>query len=110
MATNWLPANYPEWLPIKFSSIRVGIAVLTEMGFTWANPTAQENNSYFKQVRCDEDHPCHGIMIISPQGVRYPFAYCTGATHKSALVLWEVGRTAQNVPVYDLGWGSGDFQ
>lgn len=114
MATNWPPASFPAWPPVEletnylsFSSIRVGIASLIAEGFTWANPTAQENNDYFRQVRCDEGHPCQGIMIISPLGVRYPFAYCTGATHKSALVLWEVGRTSANEPVYDLGWDSG---
>jgi hypothetical protein len=115
MATNWPPANpYPSWPPaelgtgwLSFSDIKTGIAVLTELGFTRSNPTAKENNDYFKQVKCDEGHPCSGIMIVSPLGVRYPFAYCTGATHKSALVLWIVGYDVNNNPCYDLGWNSG---
>ena len=115
MATNWLPANAPSWPPADFgttwlsaSDARSLIKILVEKGFTKANPTAQENNAYFKQVKCDEDHPCSGIMVVSPSGVRYPFAYCTGATHKSLLVLWVVGYDAQGQPCYDLGWNSGD--
>src|SRR5574340_140427 len=116
MATNWPPTDsYPSWPPVElgftsltFSNIQVGISVLQEFGFTKANPTALENNSYFKGVRCDEGHPCSGIMLVSPLGVRYPFAYCTGATHKSALVLFVVGYDDSNNPVYDLGWSSGE--
>lgn len=115
MATNWPPtASYPTWPPVelpisqmKFANIQVGIEILTDLGFTKANPTAQENQDYFKNVRCDEGHPCSGIMIVSPLGVRYPFAYCTGATHKSALVLWIIGYDVNNNPCYDLGWNSG---
>jgi hypothetical protein len=81
--------------------------MLQGLGFTRANPTALENNTLFKGARCDEGHPCQGIMIVSPGGLRYPFAYCTGATHKSALVLWIVGYTGAGEPSYDLGWGSG---
>src|SRR5512146_283018 len=110
MATNWPPiAAYPVWPPVElatswfsFSDVQAGIFALQQLGFTRANPTAQENNDYFKNVRCDEGHPCSGIMLVSPGGLRYPFAYCTGATHKSALVLWEVGPGC-----YDLGWNSG---
>lgn len=80
---------------------------LRELGFTKANPTAAENNAYFKNVRCDEGHPCSGIMLVSPGGARYPFAYCTGAVHKSALVLWVVGYDEGGNPVYDIGWNSG---
>ncbi len=115
MATNWPPASYPAWPPpeitsvwLSFSDIQIGIIVLQELGFTRANPTSTENNTYFKNVRCDEGHPCSGIMIVSPLGVRYPFAYCTGATHKSALVLWVVGiDVLTGLPGYDLGWNSG---
>lgn len=115
MATNWPPTNpYPSWPPpefhadwVAFSTLQVGIKSLQDLGFTYANPTPQENNNYFRQVRCDEGHPCQGIMVISPDGTRrYPFAYCTGATHKSALVLW-AGYDANNNPCYDLGWNSG---
>jgi len=115
MATNWPPIiSYPEWPPIElgtpwlsFSDIQSGILTLQSFGFTRDNPTAQENQNYFSQVRCDEGHPCQGLMIVSPLGVRYPFAYCTGATHKSALVLWIVGYDINNNPCYDLGWNSG---
>lgn len=114
MATNWPPVSHPTWPPVEihanwlsFSDIQTGIDYLQREGFTRANPTAQENQDYFRQVRCDEGHPCSGIMIVSPLGVRYPIAYCTGATHKSALVLWVVGLDAAGQPCYDLGWGSG---
>lgn len=116
MATNWPPpsGSYPAWPPaelntswLSFSDIQTGIQVLQEKGFTRSNPTATENNNFFKNVRCDEGHPCSGIMIVSPGGLRYPFAYCTGATHKSALVLWIVGMDSLNNPCYDLGWNSG---
>ncbi len=116
MATNWppVPGTYPTWPPaelatdwLSFADIQTGIAFLRAAGFTRANPTAQENNAFFKQVRCDHGDPCSGIMIISPLGVRYPFAYCTGATHKSALVLWDVSNGTEPNPCYDLGWNSG---
>jgi hypothetical protein len=116
MATNWPPISFPAWPPaelnttrLEFSNVKTGIDLLLEHGFTRANPTAQENNDYFKNVRCDEGHPCQGIMIVSPGGVRYPFAYCTGATHKSALVLWDVSHGTVPGGAYDLGWNSGDI-
>ena len=111
MATNWPPVSgtYPAWPPVEFhttwlsfSSLQVGLNFLSREGFTRDNPTAAENNAFFKGVRCDEGHPCSGIMLVSPLGVRYPFAYCTGANHKSALVLWDIGNGS-----YDLGWDSG---
>lgn len=114
MATNWPPTSYPAWPPVElgiswleFSDIQTGINYFQEMGFTRDNPTPQENNSYFKQVRCDHDDPCQGIMIVSPGGIRYPFAYCTGANHKAALVLWDVSHGSVQGGSYDLGWGSG---
>lgn len=113
MATNWPPASgtYPAWPPVEipatrlsFSSVQVAIDFLKEYGFTRANPTAQERNAFFKQVLCDEGHPTNGIMIVSPLGVRYPFSYCTGANHKSALVLWVVGISrVDGSNCYDLG-------
>jgi len=117
LAVNWppTPGSYPSWPPseiesnwLSFSDVQTGIGFLQGLGFTRANPTAQENQAYFRQVRCDEGHPCSGIMFVSPDGLRrYPFAYCTGATHKSALVLWVVGYTSTGDPCYDLGWNSG---
>jgi len=116
MATNWPPpaGSYPTWPPaelettwLSFSDIQTGIAILQSEGFTRANPTAAENNLYFKQVRCDHGDPCQGIMIVSPGGLRYPFAYCAGANHKAALVLWDVSGGTLPGGSYDLGWGSG---
>ncbi len=116
MATNWPPTGAPAWPPaelntawLSFSDIQTGIAFLQAEAFARANPTASENQTYFRNVRCDEGHPCSGVMIVSPLGVRYPFAYCTGATHKSALVPWVVGITGTGEAVYDLGWNSGDI-
>jgi len=116
MATNWPPleGTYPAWPPaelgvtqLSFADIQTGISILQMLGFTRANPTTQENQQFFRQVRCDHNDPCSGIMIVSPGGLRYPFAYCTGANHKAALVLWVVGYNDQGDPCYDLGWGSG---
>lgn len=114
MATNWPPASYPAWPPaelgvsrLEFSDIQTGVAALRELGFTRANPTSTENNLYFKGVRCDHGDPSSGIMLVSPGGTRYPFAYCTGANHKSALVLWDVSHGSVAGGSYDLGWGSG---
>lgn len=117
MATNWPPTvSYPSWPPaelevswLSFSTIQVGVDILQRYGFTRDNPTSQENQDFFKNVRCDENHPCSGIILISPLGVRYPIAYCTGANHKSALVLWIVGYDSVGEPCYDLGWGSGEI-
>ncbi len=116
MATNWPPVvgTYPPWPPpeinsgwLSYSDVQTAVRDLADFGFTRANPTADENNTFFKGVRCDEGHPCQGIMIVSLSGTRYPFAYCTGATHKSALVLWIVGYDNGGVAHYDLGWNSG---
>lgn len=118
VATNWPPASgtYPSWPPVElgvswvsFSSVQVGIDVLRELGFTRANPTAQENQAFFRNVRCDHGDQTNGIMIVSPLGVRYPFAYCVGANHKAALVLWIVGYDNLGQPCYDLGYWSGNI-
>jgi len=116
MATNWPPTNpYPAWPPaelhsdhLSFSDIKTGINYLKKLGFTSATPTTAENNLYFSGVRCDHGHLCNGIMVVSPLGVRYPFAYCRTAAHRSALVLWIVGYDGVN-PTYDLGWDSGNM-
>lgn len=112
MATNWPPSSsYPAWPALKFSDLRAASIWLAANGWTKSNPTSQENRDYFRNVQCDEGHPCSGIMIVDPQGNRYPFAYCTGATHKSALVLWVVGiSTIDGSNCYDLGWDSGRME
>lgn len=117
MAQNWPPqaGTYPAWPPaelgvsrLEFSSLQAAIAFFQNEGWTKANPTVQENQVFFRQVRCDHGDPCSGIMIVSPTtGRRYPFAYCTGADHKSALVLWDVSGGSVPGGAYDLGWGSG---
>lgn len=114
MAQNWPPSSYPVWPPpeaganrLEFGDLATAIFYLTDLGFTRANPTTAENNQYFKNVRCDENHPCSGIILVSPSGVRYPFAYCTGAAHKCVLVLWVVGYDSLGNPSYDLGYNSG---
>lgn len=93
--TNWPPTNFPEfpsseWRSLQYqaANLRALIADMVERGWTRGNPTAQENQTWFKGVRCTHDDPCSGIILISPSGVRYPFAYCTGALHKELLVLW----------------------
>lgn len=103
--TNWPPVDAPSWPPAEISTNRLEcsdaktlIYELQSFGFTRSNPTAQENQTWFKSVRCDEGHPCSGIVVVSPLGVRYPFAYCNGATHKQLLVLWP--------PDYCMGAGS----
>ncbi len=117
MATNWppTPGTYPAWPPaelgvsrLEFSDIQTGIRFLQAAGFTRENPTSAENNLYFKQVRCDHGDVASGIMIVSPLGVRYPFAYCVG-NHKAALVLWDVSGGTVPGGSYDLGWGSGEI-
>lgn len=115
MSENWPPTYpYPTWPPeelgvvwFSFSSIQAGISALLEYGFTKANPTALENQNYFQGVRCDENHPCSGMIVVSPMGLRYPIAYCTGATHKSCLVPWNINTDPDTPPCYDLGWNSG---
>lgn len=103
--TNWPPATAPSWPPVECNTTRLEcsdvttlIRELTDYGFIRSNPTAQENQTWFKGVRCDEGDPCSGIIVVSPLGVRYPFAYCTGASHKQLLVLWG--------PDYCMGGGS----
>lgn len=118
MATSWPPAagSYPAWPPVEipcggrleFADIQSGVNLLLRLGFTKANPSAQERQLYFpNNLRCDHGDPCNGLMLVSPQGLRYPFAYCTGANHKAALVLWDVSHGEVPGGSYDLGWGSG---
>lgn len=80
---------------------------LARKGFRRETPTSEENAAYFTGVRCDEGHLVTGTMIISPGGVRYPFAICNNSTHRTGLVLWIVGYTPQGQPTYDLGRQSG---
>lgn len=117
VAQNWPPLSvlYPPWPPaeldttwLSFSDIQSGLDFFLDHGFVLANPTAQENQTFFRQVRCDQGDPCSGIILVSPLGLRYPIAYCTGANHKSALVLWDVSGGTVPGGSYDLGFGSGN--
>jgi len=118
MAANWPPAagTYPAWPPaelkstrLEVSSLPVAISLLQTYGFTRRNPTAAENSAFFRNVRCDHGDPCQGIMIVSPGGLAYPFAYCTGATHKAALAPYVVGYNTGGNPQYELGCMSADL-
>lgn len=98
MAINWPPIPNP-WPPPEigmcvFADLMTFITEMTHAGFTWRNPTQSENNTWFRDARCDENHPVAGIMIVSPGGELYPFAFCNSASHRTVLVLWEP---------YDLG-------
>jgi hypothetical protein len=75
-------------------------AELTHAGFTWRNPTTEENRTYFRNVQCDEGHNVNGILVYHPNTPTrlYPFAYCVAASHRTILALW--------FP-YDLGSLSG---
>jgi hypothetical protein len=72
--------------------------VLREAGFTQSAPTQAEVNAFFKNARCDHGDAVIGRMLVSPGGVRYPFAACNNAGHRDLLVLW---------PPYYAGFGSG---
>lgn len=68
---------------------------LKEKGFTSANPTNPENNTFFANVRCDLNHPVVGRMLIAPDGSRYPFAACNtnhdaiaGIASRAVFFLW----------------------
>lgn len=105
MPVNWPPASAPAWPPVElgtdwisFSDIRVLVRNLLELGFTQAAPTAAERNLFFKNATCDHGDAVIGRMIVSPGGVRYPFAVCNNAAHRDLLVLW--------TPYY-CGWDSG---
>lgn len=95
MPVNWPPPTAPVWPPpelsttwLSFSDIRVLVAYMQDLGFTQSAPTAAERNLYFKDARCDHGDTVLGKMLISPGGVRYPFAVCTDAGHRDLLVLW----------------------
>jgi hypothetical protein len=105
MPTNWPPATAPPWPPAELnigsweSSDIISLARdLKALGFTQSAPTTAERSLYFNSARCDHGHGVTGRMIISPGGVRYPFAVCNNAAHRDLLVLW---------PPYYAGCGSG---
>lgn len=105
MPTNWPPATAPAWPPQELGTTWFSAATLRDLiqelltaGFTQAAPTSAENNTFFKSARCDHGHQVVGRMIISPAGVRYPFAICNNSGHRDLLVLW---------PPYTAGSQSG---
>jgi len=92
---NWPPPTAPAWPPSQISSawfstsdLRALLALLIEAGFTQAAPTSGENTAFFSSARCDHNHAVIGRMLVSPSGVRYPFAVCNNAAHRDLLVLW----------------------
>jgi len=107
--TNWPPSSslYPAWPPSELlaswfstSDLRTLLFDLKKLGFTQSAPTSAETNTFFRNVRCDEDHAVVGRMLVSPDGTRrYPFAACNNAAHRQLLVLWP--------PDYCMGAGSG---
>src|SRR5574343_270279 len=106
MPTNWPPASAPSWPPpeildvwLSFSDLPTAVRTLLAAGFTRTVPTSAERTAFFNSARCDEGHQVTGHIIVSPSGVRYPFAVCRGGTHRDLLVLW---------PPYYCGWHSGD--
>ncbi len=106
MPTNWPPATAPTWPPPElgtnwFSSgnIKGLVYELQALGFTLATPTSAENSAFFPtSVRCDHGDRVVGRILVSPSGVRYPFAICNAPAHRDLLVLW---------PPYYAGFGSG---
>lgn len=106
MPVNWPPATAPSWPPPElhptwFSSgdLKNLLYELKEKGFTQAAPTSAERSAFFNSAQCDHGHQVIGRMLVSPSGVRYPFAVCNNAAHRDLLVLW---------PPYYQGWGSGE--
>lgn len=105
MPINWPPASYPSWPPVELATNWLSASdldsltrVLVNYGFTLDTPTPAENNAYFKDARCDDDHKVIGRMVVSPLGVRYPFAVCVNPQLRELLVLW---------PPYSMGAYSG---
>lgn len=105
--TNWPPISYPTWPPQELQTnsfeacdLITLIRELQHDGFSLDTPTPTENNTYFKAVKCDEGHNIIGRMLVSPSGIRFPFAVCTNSSHRQLLVLWG--------PNYCMGAGSGN--
>lgn len=107
--SNWPPpaGSFPIWPPPEFlsdefytSDLKTLLFELQHFGFTQSAPTSEETNTFFRNVRCDENHAVVGRMLVSPDGTRrYPFAACNNASHRQLLVLWG--------PDYCCGGGSG---
>jgi hypothetical protein len=105
---NWppTPGTYPSWPPpeapggLAFSDLIAAQNWSRRYGYTLQNPTVAENNVFFRNARCDDNHQVIGRMWTSADGSRrYPFAVCQNGAHRSLLVLW---------PPYELGPYSGD--
>ena len=94
MPLNWPPVTAPSWPPpevgtsLECSDLRTLVAVLRDFGFTQAAPTSAENTAFFNSARCDHGDRVTGRMLVSPSGIRYPFAVCRDAAHRDLLVLW----------------------
>jgi hypothetical protein len=95
MPTNWPPETAPTWPPEELgiesweSSDIISLARdLKIHGFTLDTPTGAERREYFNSATCDHGHNVLGRMVVSPGGVRYPFAICNNSAHRDLLVLW----------------------
>lgn len=105
MPTNWPPTTAPPWPPAELNiswwssgDIKNLVWELRELGFTQEAPTSAERTAFFNSAQCDHGHQVVGRMLVSPTGVRYPFAVCNNSGHRDLLVLW---------PPYYQGYGSG---
>lgn len=110
MPTNWPPATAPPWPPPElgfqvfeasdFTTLQAMLGEIAgKISVLWrvATPTTAENTACFKDARCDHGHQVTGRILVSPLGVRYPFALCNNAAHRDFLVPW---------PPYYCGTGS----
>ena len=96
--TNWPPTDAPPWIDATFGYWRALVEFLQMEGWTYEAPTPAERNKWFRDARDGDDHKVNGIIVISPAGVRYPFAVCTDLSHLELLILW---------PPYSAGTLSG---
>ena len=89
--TNWPPATMPVWTGPSFSDWRE-LAFYIQSGqyeSGWSidfTPTGAERNQYFKDALDGDGHSVRGIIVVAPNGIRYPFAVCTDLTHLELLV------------------------
>lgn len=92
--TNWPPATAPSWPPPGYINLEAGsydaaVQMVQECGATTAQPNGQERSAYFNNARCNDGHTVQGIMVVWPNGTKYPFARCTDVAHLEGLVLWD---------------------
>ena len=84
--TNWPPADMPPWPDFYAADWRSLAFELQQMGWTVDQPTGGERNKWVKDTRDGDEHSVRGIIVVSPDGTRYPFAICTDLSHLELLV------------------------